>query len=69
MDEKFKKIENKVEIPLEELNFDFFRSSGPGGQNVNKVSTGVRVRWNIEKSEILTDEQKEKIKRKSFKFI
>lgn len=66
MDEKFEKINNKhsFEIPPEELSFDFFRSSGPGGQNVNKVSTGVRVRWNIKESEILTEEQKEKIKKR-----
>ena len=38
-----------------ELSFDFFRSSGPGGQNVNKVSTAVRLRFNLRGSRLLPD--------------
>ncbi len=34
----------KIEIKPEDLEFETFRSSGPGGQNVNKVETGVRIR-------------------------
>jgi len=33
-------------IPLDELDWSFVRSSGPGGQNVNKVSSKARLRWN-----------------------
>ena len=32
-------------IPLDEIEFEFVRSSGPGGQNVNKVSSKARLRW------------------------
>lgn len=35
------------------------RSSGPGGQHVNKVSTKIELRFNIPASDILSDEQKE----------
>jgi len=36
-----------------EISFDFFRSSGPGGQNVNKVATAVRLRFNLRGSRVL----------------
>lgn len=32
-------------IPLAEIEFEFVRSSGPGGQNVNKVASKARLRW------------------------
>jgi ribosome-associated protein len=42
-----------------ELHFSSSRSSGPGGQNVNKVSTKVELRFNILHSVVLTEEEKE----------
>jgi ribosome-associated protein len=41
-----------------ELEFSTSRSSGPGGQHVNKVSTKVILRWNVLHSSLITDEQK-----------
>jgi len=43
---------------LPELGFTTSRSSGPGGQNVNKVSTKIILRWNVLHSTLITDEQK-----------
>ena len=34
-------------IPLSEIEFSFVRSSGPGGQNVNKVNSKAVLRWNV----------------------
>lgn len=42
-----------------EFIFQASRSSGPGGQNVNKVNSKIELRFNIQNSVILTDDQKE----------
>ena len=47
-----------------ELIFTTSRSSGPGGQNVNKVNSKVTLKFNVTGSTILTDEEKETISRK-----
>ena len=47
---------------LKELQISTSRSGGPGGQHVNKVETKVTLRWNVIKSEVLTDVQKELIR-------
>ena len=44
-----------------EFSFSASRSSGPGGQNVNKVSTRAEIRFNVQKSNILSDTEKELI--------
>ncbi len=41
-----------IKIKESELHFSFVRSQGPGGQNVNKVSTAVQLRYNIHKSDV-----------------
>lgn len=55
-------INNKIKLNDSELKFDFIRSSGPGGQNVNKVATAVQLRMNIADSPSLPDEVKERIR-------
>lgn len=44
---------------LPEIQFQTSRSSGPGGQNVNKVESRVELRFRLTESELLTDEQKQ----------
>ena len=62
------KNENQVQekqkylIPENEISETFSRSSGKGGQNVNKVSTKVELRWNVDTSAIFSEEEKERIK-------
>lgn len=45
-----------------ELEFNFSRSSGPGGQHVNKTESKVELRFNISRSDVLSLDEKEKIK-------
>jgi len=48
-----------VIIPRSELEFRTSRSSGAGGQHVNKTSSRVEISWNIMRSVALSDEQRE----------
>ena len=43
-------------IPDEELEWKFIRSSGPGGQNVNKVASAVELRFDARRSPSLPDD-------------
>jgi len=56
------KINRNITISPSELKFDFIRSSGPGGQNVNKVATAVQLRMDIASSSSLPEDVKERIK-------
>ena len=47
-----------MQIPEQELRFEFIRSSGPGGQNVNKVATAVRLRFDVLNATTLAEEVK-----------
>ena len=48
-------VNHRITIPENELEESFIRSSGPGGQNVNKVSSAVQLRFNVLTSLNLTD--------------
>ena len=55
------RITDELSIPKEELKFTASRSSGPGGQHVNKVSTRVTLRFDVVNSPSLTQDQKMRI--------
>jgi len=52
-----------LSIDERELQLDFVRASGPGGQNVNKVATAVQLRFDIRGSACLTEEVKARLLR------
>ena len=56
-------ITKTLVIPSNEIKWRFSRSSGPGGQNVNKIESRVEIIFNLEDSKVLNDYQKEILKR------
>jgi ribosome-associated protein len=57
-------ISDDLDIPEREISFRYSRSSGPGGQNVNKVATKVTLLFSVADSSALNDHQKERINRR-----
>jgi len=53
-----------VEVPETELEFIASRSGGPGGQNVNKVSSRITLRFDLERTTALTAEQRQRVRQK-----
>lgn len=58
------RINRRVSIPYSELSFSASRSSGPGGQNVNKVNSRVTLFFDVANSPSLSDRQRQLIKRR-----
>ncbi len=61
MDDDLLRVSDEVSIPLAELSYRFSRSSGPGGQHVQKSSTRVELLFDVANSPSLTDAQRAKV--------
>ena len=55
------RINSKLEIPGNEIKWRFSRSSGAGGQNVNKADSRAEIVFNVSESKTLTPYQKHRI--------
>ncbi len=58
------RINDRITIPAWELSFSASRSSGPGGQSVNKTNSRVTLSWHIDSSSALRSDQKVRVKRR-----
>ena len=52
-----------ISISPDEVQFEFIKASGPGGQNVNKVATAVQLRFDVRNSKSLKPEIRERLLR------
>jgi ribosome-associated protein len=59
--ENLLEVNESLSIPRSELDVRVSRSSGAGGQHVNKTSSRVEIFWNIPLSRALTDEQRNRL--------
>ncbi|MEX2113515.1 MAG: alternative ribosome rescue aminoacyl-tRNA hydrolase ArfB [Pirellulales bacterium] len=57
-------VNSRIRIPDSELELSYVRSSGPGGQNVNKVSSKAVLRWNALASAALPDDVRQRFQAK-----
>jgi ribosome-associated protein len=54
-------ITDEIRLDENEIHEEFIHSTGPGGQNVNKVATAVQIRFDINNSPSLSDEVRERL--------
>ena len=64
MNDSIVHITNTVSIPMPELRFRFARSSGPGGQHVNRSATQVELLFDVASSPSLNETQRQRVLRK-----
>ncbi len=55
------KINDTLSIPLQEISISAIRSRGAGGQNVNKVSSAIHIRFDVQASAAISDEDRERL--------
>ena len=53
-------VNHRIRIPESEFTFAFSRSGGPGGQNVNKVSSKAQLSWDVTQSPSVPDDIRER---------
>ena len=61
MNDSFVRITDTVSIPMSELHFRFARSSGPGGQHVNRSATQVELLFDVANSPSLDETQQQRV--------
>jgi len=57
------RVTDRISIDESEISETFIRSSGPGGQNVNKLSTAVQLRFDVRNSPSLPDDVRMRLER------
>jgi ribosome-associated protein len=69
MDDETLHINDQVHIPSSELSFRFSRSSGPGGQHVQKSSTRVELLFDVVNSPSLTDSERARVLKRLLGYV